>query len=83
MPEGTARISFHQSMELNQDRDTLLVSNAVDLTISTKWALVVSVIEVLGVVALGADCSIEKQTLIDALTELTEVAGWIVGSSDA
>ncbi len=31
-------------------------------------------------VALGADCSIEEQTLIDALTE---VAAWIIGSSDA
>ena len=31
-------------------------------------------------VALGADCSIEEQTLIDAFTE---VAGWIIGSSDA
>ncbi len=30
-------------------------------------------------VALGADCSNEEQTL----TELTEVADWIVGSTDA
>jgi len=32
------------------------------------------------VVALGADCSIEEQTLIDAFTE---VCTWIIGSSDA